>query len=232
MIKLFPSTNPSPENALLEYIRNLQEAEVEFLHCDVMDGIFVKNKCLDIGLLKEIADKTTIGMDVHLMISEPLSNISQYLDLPATYITTHYEAYSNIQGMIKVSKYIRSKKKLAGLSIKPNTPIENIFNYLPLFDLILIMSVEPGESGQPFMDSSLDKIRKLREEIDKRNLNIKIEVDGGINQSNMQRVVSAGADILVMGNAMYICSDRAKLVKDVKMLYPIVEDTTTDIPVI
>ena len=230
MIRLFPSSNPSPENALLEYIKTLQEAGVEFLHCDVMDGIFVKNKCLSTSLLKQIAEQTTIGMDIHLMITEPLSNIQQYAELPATYITTHFEAYNNVQGMIKVSKFLRSKNKLAGLAINPNTPVDKILDFLPLYDLILVMGVEPGESGQPFITSTLDKVAKLKEEITRRKLNIKVEVDGGVNQNNMQNIVNAGADILVMGNAMYICADRTELVKKVRMLYPEAVITDTKIP--
>ena len=219
MIKLFPSTNPSPEENLLYYIRTLQKDGVEFMHCDVMDGIFVKNQCLDIPLLKEIAEKTTVGMDIHLMIAEPVSNIQKYMDLPATYITTHYETYNNIQNIIKMSKYIRNNNKLMGISIKPDTPVEKLFDILPLFDLVLIMSVEPGQSGQVFMQSAYDKIKKLRQEIDNRSLNIKIEVDGGINENNMQQVVNAGADILVMGNAMYIASNRESLFRNVRMMY-------------
>ncbi len=219
MIKLFPSTNPSPENNLLHYIRVLQEAGVEFMHCDVMDGIFVKNSCLDVDLLKKIATETTVGLDVHLMITEPLSNIDKYIKLPATYITTHYEAYNSVQNIIKMSKYIRNNNKLMGLAIKPSTPISKIKNILSLCDLILVMSVEPGESGQVFMESTYNKIKELRQEIDINNLNIKIQVDGGINENNMQKVVNAGADILVMGNAVFIANDRAKLVKSVKLLY-------------
>ena len=219
MIKVFPSTNPSPEDTLLHYIKNLQKAGVEFVHCDVMDGIFVNNQCLDMPLLREIAEKTTIGMDVHLMITEPMSNVQKYMELPATYITTHYETYQNIQNIIKMSKYVRNNKKLMGISIKPTTPVERLFDILPLFDLVLIMSVEPGQSGQVFLESSYEKIAKLRKEIDDRCLNLKIEVDGGINTKNMQKVVNAGADILVMGNAMYIAQDREALVKEVRMMY-------------
>jgi len=219
MIKLFPSTNPSPEENLLHYINVLQEAGIEFIHCDVMDGIFVKNSCLDIQLLNQIATETTVGLDVHLMITEPLSNIEKYIKLPATYITTHYEAYNTIQNIIKMSKYIRNNNKLMGLAIKPSTPISKIKDLLSLCDLILIMSVEPGESGQVFMESAYDKIRELKQEIVNRNLKVKIQVDGGINENNMQKVVNAGADILVMGNAVFIANDRAKLVKSVKLLY-------------
>ena len=219
MIKVFPSTNPSPEDSLLTYVKNLQKAGVEFLHCDVMDGIFVKNQCLDIALLDEIANNTTIGMDIHLMITEPVSNVQKYAKLPTTYITTHYETYNNIQEIIKISKYLRNNNKLMGIAIKPSTPLSKIIDILPLFDLVLVMSVEPGESGQVFIEPTYDKIRQLRSIIDERKLNIKIEVDGGINTGNMQKVVNAGADILVMGNAMFMANDRAELVKTIKLLY-------------
>jgi len=219
MIKLFPSTNPSPEQNLINYIKTLQEAGVEFMHCDVMDGIFVQNKCLDIDLLKKIAEETTIGMDIHLMITEPLSNINNYINLPATYITTHYEAYSNTQSIIKMSKYIRGKNKLMGIAIKPSTPVEKLFPLLPLFDLVLILSVEPGMSGQISMEKNFEKIADLKKEIEEKKLNVKIQIDGGINESNMKKVVDYGADILVMGNAMYMSNDRQELIKKVNLLY-------------
>ncbi|MBE5735011.1 MAG: ribulose-phosphate 3-epimerase [Clostridiales bacterium] len=219
MIKIFPSTNPSPEDQLLDYISVLQSAGAEFIHCDVMDGIFVGNHCLDVALLDDIASRTTIGMDVHLMMVEPMTNVQKYMHLPATYITTHYEAYNSVQNIIKMSNYIRNNKKLMGISIKPNTPIERIKKLLPLFDLVLIMSVEPGMSGQTFNESTYEKIKELRTIIDSQNLNIKIEVDGGINENNMQQVVDAGADILVMGNAMYLARDKSAIFKKSKMMY-------------
>ncbi len=220
MIKLFPSTNPSPEDSLIKYVRSLQNAGIEFMHCDVMDGIFVKNQCLDVKLIREIINKTTVGIDIHLMISEPLSNVEKYMNLPATYITTHYETYNNnIQNIIKMSKYLRSNGKMMGIAINPNTDVSKVIDILPLFDLVLIMSVEPGQSGQVFIESTYDKIRKVRQAIDQYGYNIKIEVDGGINTMNMQKVVNAGADILVMGNAMFVASDRAGLVRQVKLMY-------------
>ncbi len=219
MIKIFPSTNPSPEDKLLNYVTALQKIGVEFMHLDVMDGIFVPNRCLDLSIIEEIATKTTVGLDVHLMLVEPVSNIQKYMHLPATYITTHYEAYNNVQSIIKVSKYVRKSGKLMGISLKPNTPVSKIKDILPLFDLVLIMSVEPGSSGQAFIESTYDKIRELRQMIDSRKLNIKIEIDGGVNESNMQQVVDAGADILVMGNAIYTSTNREVIMRKAISMY-------------
>lgn len=218
MIKLAPSTNPSPEDELLDYAKKLQSIGVEFLHCDVMDGEFVENYCLPASLIKEISDNTLLNLDIHLMIERPLEKLKHYLDINANFITVHYEAFSSPSEILKAITLIQKKGILAGISIKPSTSIREIMGFLPLIDLVLVMSVQPGKSGQSFMPEVLDKITKLKQIATKNSLRYKIEVDGGINLDNAQQVVNAGADILVMGSAFYNSNDKQELLNKVQGL--------------
>ena len=212
MIKISPSTNPSGEENLLEYAKELQDYGVQFIHCDVMDGVFVENKCLPVDLIEQIAQNTQLGLDIHLMVDNPQNEIHKYIKLPANYITTHFEAYTNKADIIKVVDLIHKEDILAGLSIKPNTNINLILPYLPYIDLILIMSVEPGKSGQEFIESTILKIKQLNEFIKSNGLRVKIEVDGGINKENIRDIANAGANMVVVGSALYNSENRKELI--------------------
>lgn len=218
MIRVCPSTNPCPEDKLVEYVKELQSLGVEMLHCDVMDGYFVPAKCLSLELLKEVSKNTLMALDVHLMISNPKAQVKNYLTLPLSYLTIHYEAFENKKDMLKVIEQIHNAGKLAGISIKPNTNVEEIEAYLPYIDLVLVMSVEPGKSGQKFMLDALDKIKALDTIKKEKDLNFKIEIDGGINLENAEDVVMAGAQMLVMGNAFYNTESRKELLEKVENL--------------
>lgn len=213
MIRLLPSTNPVEESMLIDYCKELQNIGVEFVHCDVMDGKFVSNECLPISLIKKITENTMLGLDVHLMIKDPKEKLKQYMTMNVNIITVHYEAFEKSKDLIRVLTEIKKHGKLAGLSIKPETPVKFIKNFLPILDLVLVMSVEPGKSGQEFMPSTILKIRELRALIDKNKLKIKIEVDGGINEENARAIIQSGADYLVMGNYFYKCKDKKNLIK-------------------
>jgi len=218
MIRVCPSTNPCPEDKLVEYVKELQSIGVEVLHCDVMDGNFVPAKCLSLELLEEVSKNTLMALDVHLMISNPKAQVKNYLTLPLSYLTIHYEAFENKKDMLKVIEQIHNAGKLAGISIKPNTNVEELEEYLPLIDLVLVMSVEPGKSGQKFLLDALDKIKALDIIKKEKNLTFKIEVDGGINFENAEDVVMAGAQMLVMGNAFYNTENRKELLEKVENL--------------
>ena len=218
MISVCPSTNPSPEDKLIDYVKELQSLGVEILHCDVMDGNFVPAKCLDLGLLKEVAMNTLMALDVHLMVALPLGKLDSYLKLPVSYLTVHYEAMQNEKELFRAIEKIQSAGKLAGISIKPQTDISKIEKYLELVDLVLVMTVEPGKSGQKFMPECLTKIKELDALKKEKGLNFKIEVDGGINSETAKQVVSAGAEMLVMGNALYTASDKKKLINEIEGL--------------
>lgn len=217
MIKVLPSSNPEKENNLINYARTLSELGVEYLHCDVMDGKFVENKCLPFDVLEGVRNNTNIGLDVHLMIEKPIKEIKKYLKLKPNIITVHYEAFKNSKQIKKMSKLVRKKDIMFGISIKPNTPVSVLVGLIDFVDLILIMSVEPGRSGQTFMESSLQKIKDAKILCGDRG--IIIEVDGGINLDNFKQVVNAGAEFLVMGKAFYNAENRSELLNKIDKHY-------------
>ena len=159
MIRVMPSSNPSDEKELVNYAKELQSIGVDFLHCDVMDGKFVPAKCLPIELIREVSLNTLLGLDIHLMIENPLETLEQYCKLRANFITLHYESFENSKDLLKAIDMIKAKKILVGISIKPSTDVSKISAYLPLIDMVLVMSVEPGKSGQQFMPMALEKIK-------------------------------------------------------------------------
>lgn len=180
-----------------ELVSKFNQTDVDYIHLDIMDGKFVKNKTWSISEIKKILTNNTKKLDVHLMVKNPYKFIMEYALLDVEYITFHYEATKNNK---KINELIEKTKELGikvGLSINPNTNVNEIEEFLPKLDLILVMSVYPGESGQAFMESVLYKIDildKLRKE---KNYNFKIEVDGGINNENVLNLKEKNVDIVV-----------------------------------
>lgn len=201
MIKVLPSSNPENEDNLIAYVKQLEDLGVEYLHCDVMDGRFVENKCLSYEVLENVRNNTRIQLDVHLMVQEPIKMVKNFMKLRPNIITTHIEAYKNINQFKNVSNKLRKKDILVGVSLKPNTSVCDIVDILKYVDLILIMSVEPGKSGQEFIENSIKKIKDVKSLCE--GTDIIIEVDGGINLDNYKMIVSSGAEFLVIGNAFY-----------------------------
>ena len=213
-----PSSNPCPINDLLDYGKELLSFGADWLHCDIMDGKFVPAKTFDEIVLSLIAKRLNITIDTHLMIENPIDKLTAYAKAGATNLIVHYEA---LKGTIEVIKAINRIHELgckAGLSIKPNTDIKAIESFLPFLDLVLVMSVEPGKSGQPFIHSVTSKIAELNSIREHKKLNFLIEVDGGINRNNVGTVVSLGADAVVLGNAMYNAPNRKELIDYIKSL--------------
>lgn len=197
---------------------NLEVAGVDYFHIDVMDGKFVKNNTSEVMkenslILKHISQ---IPLDVHLMVEDIEYYINEYLDLKPKYITFHYEVNKNKEKLIEKIKYIQKYGTMVGISIKPNTEVKEILEILPYISLVLVMSVEPGEGGQEFMVNSIDKIKELREYIDKNNLEVQIEVDGGINDKTIKLIKEAGADIAVVGSYLVKSDDYKETVKELK----------------
>ena len=223
MIKVLPSSNPEKEENLVEYVRELMSLGVEYLHCDVMDGKFVENTCLSLDTIKSVRNNTNILLDVHLMVENPIKVIKDYIVLKPSIITVHYEAVKSVRQIKKMSKMVRSKGLLFGVSICPSTPATALVGLIDYIDLILVMSVVPGKSGQKFIESTLDKLKDINCLIE--NKDIIIEVDGGINLDNYKTVVNLGATFLVMGNAIYKAEDRAKLLAKVDEHYKTKKDT-------
>ena len=186
----------SIKDNLIDNIKKLNETDTDFIHYDIMDGNFVTNTSFSFEDINIINKYVTKPLDVHLMVSNPDKYIAFYKNLNPEYITIHYEI-DNYQKYIDMLKELNIK---VGVSIKPNTPVEVLYNILDKVDLVLIMSVEPGKGGQKFIDESLDKIQKLRKYIDDNNFKTVIEVDGGINDITSKMCTYSGVDILVSGS--------------------------------
>lgn len=181
-------------------VQQFDPTVVDLLHMDVMDGNFVPNITFGPGFIRSLKKHTTIPLDVHLMIEKPELSIDSYIEIAPWCIVIHYES-TRFPG--RSLGAIRKAGIKPGIALNPATPVEAVYDLLPLCDLVLIMSVEPGFYGQSFMENSTGRIKKLKEHIDRNGLNVMIQVDGGINSSNIKEVVSAGAGIIVAGSSAY-----------------------------
>ncbi|HHU24217.1 MAG: ribulose-phosphate 3-epimerase [Bacilli bacterium] len=181
-------------------IDRLNEAGCQMLHLDIMDGHFVPNISFGSSIVKTLRPLTKMVFDVHLMISDPLKYLTDFVHAGADYITFHYEAVDNPFRIIKAIKAFGIK---AGISIKPNTPVSVLEPFLPFLDLVLVMSVEPGFGGQTFMMGAVPKIKQLKALKDQHNYNYLIQVDGGINNQTVLLVKEAGCDIVVAGTYVF-----------------------------
>lgn len=191
-------------------IKRAEKAGCDYIHFDVMDGVFVNNISYGIPVLKSVSKVTDIVLDVHLMIVDPIKYIKQFAESGADIITFHYEAGSDCGEVIDL---IHSYGKKAGVSVKPNTPVSVLYPYLDKIDMVLVMTVEPGFGGQGFITETLDKIAELKGELDKRNMNVPIQVDGGINDKTAPKVKENGARILVAGSYLFGAEDMKKAVE-------------------
>lgn len=191
-------------------IKRAEKAGCDYIHFDVMDGVFVNNISYGIPVLKSVSKVTDIVLDVHLMIVDPIKYIKQFAESGADIITFHYEAGSDCGEVIDL---IHSYGKKAGISIRPNTPVSVLYPYLDKADMILVMTVEPGFGGQGFISETLDKVAELKGELDKRNISVPIQVDGGINDKTASKVKENGASILVAGSYLFNAEDMEKAVE-------------------
>ena len=199
-IKLAPSILSADFARLGEQIAEVTKAGADYIHVDVMDGRFVPQITIGAPVVAAIRSCTDLPLDVHLMIESPERQISQFADAGADIITVHIEACPHIQRLVQMIKESGVK---VGVSLSPDTPISELGDILPHLDLVLVMTVNPGFSGQAFIEDVLDKIVSLRAELDRRGLAIELEVDGGINAEVAPRVVQAGARVLVAGSAVF-----------------------------
>lgn len=198
------------------FYKNLEKlinSNIDYIHVDVMDGEFVKNKTKDISELKEYLSKSTKPLDVHLMVEDIITYIDDYSELKPEYITFHIEATDNPELIIN---YIKSKNIKVGIALNPKTPVSKIVDYLEQVDLILIMSVEAGIGGQMFIASSIDKLNELLDIKNQKNYNFLIELDGGINEENLSKILNC--DIAVVGSFITNSSDYESQIKKLKTI--------------
>jgi ribulose-phosphate 3-epimerase len=199
-VKLAPSILSADFARLGEQVAEATRAGADYIHVDVMDGQFVPPITIGAPVVAAIRKWTDLPLDVHLMIQAPERQIDQFADAGADIITVHIEVCPNIKQVIKAIKDLGVK---TGVSLNPETPLSAINEILPLVDLVLVMTVNPGYGGQPFIELTLEKIASLRAELDEKALAAELEVDGGINAEVAPRVVKAGARVLVAGAAVF-----------------------------
>lgn len=215
MVKIAPSLLSADFSKLGEEANEVKLAGAEYLHFDVMDGIFVPNISIGIPVLKSLRKATDMFIDVHLMIERPVRYVEQFCSAGADLLNFHVEADTEE----KIHEAIAATKKLGkktGVTIKPATPAEAVLPFLKELDLVLVMTVEPGFGGQGFMHDQLPKIKAIREMIDANAPGVELEVDGGVDANTAALCIQAGADVLVAGSAVFGKADRAAAIESIR----------------
>ena len=213
-IKISPSILSADFSKLGSEIENLEKSGADFIHIDVMDGHFVPNLTIGPDVISKLRKYTSLPFDVHLMISPVDNFIKKFSDAGADIITIHPEATNNIKDSIEK---IKSFNKKVGISLNPETSVNEVLPILNKIDLVLVMSVNPGFGGQEFIGETLEKVKILRKEIDSKKLKVQIEIDGGINFKNAKMAKAAGVDILVSGTTIFK-ENQGNLKKNIHLL--------------
>jgi ribulose-phosphate 3-epimerase len=199
-IKLAPSILSADFSRLGEQVVEVAKAGADYIHVDVMDGHFVPNITIGAPVVASLRSRTDLPLDVHLMIEQPEAHISQFAEAGASIITVHVEATTHLHRLVESIKDLGVR---VGVSLNPATPLSSLDEVLPLLDLVLVMTVNPGFGGQTFIDSMMDKIVRLRRILDERRATAELEVDGGITALIAPKVAKAGAEVLVAGAAIF-----------------------------
>lgn len=218
-VKLAPSILTADFGHLAQQVHDAEAGGADYLHLDVMDGQFVPNISFGPLVVRSIRGYTSLPLDVHLMIQNPDPYLDDFADAGANIITVHIEAATHLH---RTLEKITSLGCRAGVALNPATPIELLSEVLPVVQLVLVMSVNPGFGGQRFIDNSFDKLARMRSLIDAQNLHCELEVDGGVGVGNIQRVAASGANVLVVGSSVY--NDRGSVADNLSALRSALEE--------
>lgn len=213
MYKLSPSLLSADFTNLINDIKICEENNVEMLHVDVMDGMFVPNISIGVPVVKSLRNATELILDVHLMITKPERYIDAFANAGADIINIHYES-TETENIIPTLKRIKELGKSPALTIKPKTNYKEVLEFSPYIDMFLVMSVEPGFGGQSFIESTLENVKGLYKYKKANSLSYDIEIDGGICKDNLARVIEAGANVIVAGSAIFGKKDKIQAIRD------------------
>ena len=218
MVEVSTSILTVKKENILGTIYNLETAKTDYYHIDVMDGKFVEKNTNEI--MQEYANSikqiSNLPLDVHLMVEDVKAYVDAYLPFEPNIITFHLETCKNKEEVLEVINYIKSNNVKVGIAIKPDTKIEEIYEYLPLVHLVLVMTVEPGKGGQKLIPETIQKVRAIKQYIKDNKIDIDVEVDGGINLENKEELKKAGADILVIGSCIINSNDYKERIETIK----------------
>lgn len=218
MVEVSTSILSVKKEDAIKLFYNLETAKTDYFHIDVMDGKFVERNTTE--LMQEYANGikqiSNLPLDVHLMVEDIQTYINSYIPFEPNIITFHLEPCKNKQMVLEYIKYIKENNIKVGIAIKPNTRIEDVYEYLPLIHLVLIMTVEPGKGGQKLIPETISKVKKLKDYINKNNIDVDIEVDGGVNLENKEELINAGANILVAGSSIINSQDFKQTIEKMK----------------
>lgn len=214
LIKIAPSILSADFSKMGDAVSSLEKNGADMVHCDVMDGVFVKNITFGPKMISDIKKHTALPLDCHLMIVNPEKYIEKFAEAGASFITVHKEACGD--KLSSVLKDIKSLGCKCGLVINPDTPLNSVYDSIELCDMVLLMSVFPGFGGQKFIECVFDKLKEARKIIDCSGKNIDLEVDGGVKAENVSRIKEAGANVIVAGSAVFKADDMKKAISDLR----------------
>jgi ribulose-phosphate 3-epimerase len=214
MIKIAPSILSADFTMMIDAVRLLERAGADYIHCDIMDGMFVPNITFGQYMVRDLRKHTQLALDAHLMVDRPERYIQDFADMGADIITVHAEASVHLDRTLQT---IRSAGKKCGVALNPHTPLDVIEYVLDRVDMVLLMSVNPGFGGQSFIPSSLTKASRLKAMIKESGLNIDIQMDGGIGLHNIKEVTDAGVNVIVAGNSIFTAPDPVDMIRRLRL---------------